>query len=167
MPIIGESKDNFVKNNSKPKLRLIARGDNPKNFIYKFKNKIISLEEISDAASGIGSISLIPSIDGVIRNVPLLYNIDDNLWPSLALETVRIATGQKNLLVKSNKNGIELIKISYDTGEIASNFNSSESVYEAFSKSDNLVSSGEILVGSEGFQIIEVADEVMEEYVIY
>ena len=63
--------------------------------------------------------------------------------------------------------GIELIKINYDTGEIASNFNSSESVYEAFSKSDNLVSSGEILVGSEGFQIIEVADEVMEEYVIY
>ena len=54
-------------------------------------------------------ISLIPSIDGVIRNVPVLYNIDDKIWPSLALETVRIATGQKNLLVQSDKNGIELI----------------------------------------------------------
>ena len=73
----------------------------------------------------------------------------------------------KPILPFTIPNGIELIKINYDTGEIASNFNSSESVYEAFSKSDNLVSSGEILVGSEGFQIIEVADEVMEEYVIY
>ena len=68
----------------------------------------------------------------------------------------------KPILPFTIPNGIELIKINYDTGEIASNFNSSESVYEAFSKSDNLVSSGEILVGSEGFQIIEVADEVME-----
>ena len=110
LPILGEPKDNFVKNNSKPKLRLLAKGENPKNFIYKFKNKIISLEEISNAASGIGSISLIPSIDGVIRNVPVLYNIEDKIWPSLALESVRIATGQKNLLVKSSKNGIELIK---------------------------------------------------------
>ena len=74
---------------------------------------------------------------------------------------------EKPILPFTIPNGIELIKINYDTGEIASNFNSSESVYEAFSKSDNLVSSGEILVGSEGFQIIEVADEVMEEYVIY
>ena len=110
LPILGEPKDNLVKNNSKPKLRIIAKGENPKNFIYKYKNKIISLEEISNAASGTGSISLIPSIDGIIRNIPILYNIDGRIWPSLALETVRVATGQKNLLVKSNKNGIELIK---------------------------------------------------------
>ena len=82
----GEPNDNFVKNESKPKARIIAKGENPKNFIYKFKNKIISLEEISNAASGIGSISLIPNIDGVIRNVPVLYNIDNRIWPSLALD---------------------------------------------------------------------------------
>ena len=110
LPILGEPKDNLVKNNSKPKLRIIAKGENPKNFIYKYKNKIISLEEISNASSGTGSISLIPSIDGIIRSIPILYNIDGRIWPSLALETVRVATAQKNLLIKSNKNGIELIK---------------------------------------------------------
>ena len=110
LPILGEPNDNFVKNDSEPKVRIVTKGEDPKNFIYKFKNKIISLEEISNAASGIGSISLIPNIDGIIRNVPVLYNIDNRIWPSLALETVRVATDQKNLLVKSNKNGIELIK---------------------------------------------------------
>ena len=74
---------------------------------------------------------------------------------------------EKPILPFTIPNGIELIRINYDTGKIAGDFNSSESVYEAFSKSDNLASSGEILVGSEGFQIIEVVDEVMEEYVIY
>ena len=110
LPIIGEPKENFVQNNSKPKLRIIAKGDDPKNFIYKYKNKIISLEELNNAAVGIGSISLLPNIDGIIRRVPVLYNIDNQLWPSLALEAVRISTNQKNLLVQSNKGGIELIK---------------------------------------------------------
>ncbi len=110
LPILGDPNENFVQNDTKPKLRIIAKGGNPKNFIYKYKNKIISLEEISNVASGIGSISLTPNIDGIIRSVPVLYNIDDRIWPSLALEAVRVATGQRNLLVKSNKQGIELIK---------------------------------------------------------
>ncbi len=142
LPILGEPNNNFVKNNSKPKLRLLAKGENPKNFIYKFKHKIISLEEISSAASGIGSISLIPSIDGVIRNVPVLYNIDDKIWPSLALETVRIATGQKNLLVKSSKNGIELIKTRKNT--IPSNQNAVINVkFNKFSK-ENYISAVDV-----------------------
>ena len=143
LPILGEPNDNFVKNDSKPKARIIAKGENPKNFIYKFKNKIISLEEISSAATGIGSISLIPSIDGVIRNVPVLYNIDNRIWPSLALETVRVATGQKNLLVKSNKNGIELIKTRKNT--IPSDQNAVINVkFKKFSK-DNYVSAVDVI----------------------
>ena len=143
LPILGEPNDNFVKNESKPKARIIAKGENPKNFIYKFKNKIISLEEISSAASGIGSISLIPNIDGVIRNVPVLYNIDNRIWPSLALEAVRVASGQKNLLVKSNKNGIELIKTRKNT--IPSNQNAVINVkFKKFSK-DNYVSAVDVM----------------------
>jgi len=142
LPILGEPKDNFIKNNSKPKLRLLVKGESPKNFIYKFKHKIISLEEISSAASGIGSISLIPSIDGVIRNVPVLYNIDDKIWPSLALESVRIATGQKNLLVKSSKTGIELIKTRKNT--IPSDQNALINVkFNKFSK-DNYISAVDV-----------------------
>ena len=143
LPILGEPNDNFVKNESKPKARIIAKGENPKNFIYKFKNKIISLEEISSAASGIGSISLIPNIDGVIRNVPVLYNIDNRIWPSLALEAVRVASGQKNLLVKSNKNGIELIKTRKNT--IPSDQNAVINVkFKKFSK-DNYVSAVDVM----------------------
>jgi len=143
LPILGEPNDNFVKNESKPKARIIAKGENPKNFIYKFKNKIISLEEISNAASGIGSISLIPNIDGVIRNVPVLYNIDKRIWPSLALEAVRVASGQKNLLVKSNKNGIELIKTRKNT--IPSDQNAVINIkFKKFSK-DNYISAVDVM----------------------
>tara|TARA_B100001094_G_scaffold329152_1_gene391253 strand:- start:5294 stop:7297 length:2004 start_codon:yes stop_codon:yes gene_type:complete len=114
LPVLGEPNDNFVENNSKPKLKIITKGENAKIFLYSYKNKIISLEEINNAASGIGAISLIPNIDGIIRNIPLLYNIDNQIWPSLALEAIRIATNQKNLLVQSDKSGISVIKTRKD-----------------------------------------------------
>ena len=114
LPVLGEPNDNFVENNSKPKLKIITKGENAKNFLYSYKNKIISLEEINNVASGIGAISLIPNIDGIIRNIPLLYNIDNQIWPSLALEAIRIATNQKNLLVQSDKSGISVIKTRKD-----------------------------------------------------
>ena len=143
LPVLGEPNDNFVNNNSKPKLTIITKGENPKNFIYKYKNKIVSLENINDVASGIGSISLIPNIDGVIRNVPVLYNIDDRIWPSFALETVRVASGQKNLLVKSNKNGIEFIKTRKNT--IPSDQNAVINIkFNKFSK-ENYVSAVDVM----------------------
>ncbi len=143
LPVLGEPNDNFVNNNSKPKITIITKGENPKNFIYKYKNKIVSLENINDVASGIGSISLIPNIDGVIRNVPVLYNIDDRIWPSFALETVRVASGQKNLLVKSNKNGIEFIKTRKNT--IPSDQNAVINIkFNKFSK-ENYVSAVDVM----------------------
>ena len=47
LPILGEPNDSFIENNSKPKLRVLAKGNDPRGYIYKFKNKITSLEEIN------------------------------------------------------------------------------------------------------------------------
>ena len=72
LPVVGVIKKNIVINNSKPKLRIISKGSNPKNYLFKFNGKITSLEKINNAATGIGSISLLPGIDGIIRSVPIL-----------------------------------------------------------------------------------------------
>ena len=75
--------------------------------------------------------------------MPVLYDIDNRIWPSLALETVRVATDQKNLLVKSNKNGIELIKTRKNT--IPSDQNAVINVkFNKFSK-DNYVSAVDVM----------------------
>jgi len=64
-------------------------------------------------------------------------------------------------------NGIELIRIDYDTGRVVSDMSETQTVYEAFTKSDNLAIGNETLVGLEGFQIIEIEKSNTEEYVIY
>ena len=61
-------------------------------------------------AAGIGSISLLPSLDGVIRSIPLLVNIGGQIWPSLSLESLRLFNNEKNLLIEIDGKGIHTIK---------------------------------------------------------
>ena len=110
LPVVGSVEDSLIENKSTPKLRIISKGEDPKNYLYSFKNKITSLEQINKTASGIGSISLLESVDGIIRSVPILLNIDDQIWPSLSLESIRVANNQKNLLIETDESGIQTIK---------------------------------------------------------
>ena len=63
--------------------------------------------------------------------------------------------------------GIELIKIDFESGKIVNNLNKAETIYEAFSKSDNLVNNFETLTGADGFQIIQVEEDLSDDYVLY
>ena len=63
--------------------------------------------------------------------------------------------------------GVELIKIDYDTGQISNKIKNTKTIYEAFGKNDNLSNFKETLVGSEGFQIIEIEDSEENEFLIY
>ena len=63
--------------------------------------------------------------------------------------------------------GVELIKIDYDTGQISNKIKDTKTIYEAFGKSDNLSNLKETLVGSEGFQFIEIENSEEKEFLIY
>ena len=63
--------------------------------------------------------------------------------------------------------GIELIKIDHETGKISKNRKKSKSIYEAFSKNDNLSANDKTLIGQEGFQIIQIEEKNDIEFVIY
>ena len=73
----------------------------------------------------------------------------------------------KTILPFTIPKGIELIKIDYETGKIGPNNVKNKSVYEAFSKTDKVVTSNETLVGSDGFKIIQIQNEESEEFIIY
>jgi len=54
-----------------------------------------------------------------------------------------------------------------DTGEISLDASDDKTIYEAFRKSDKLVHDKKTLIGSGGFQIIQIEEEHEEEIVIY
>ena len=110
LPVLGDTSMYNKNNSSKPKTNIISKGGDVSDYTYSFKNKITSLEKFNNAAKGVGTISYLDSPDAVLRSVPILLKIADDIWPSLSLETLRVLHGHKNILINSDQTGINLIK---------------------------------------------------------
>ena len=82
-------------------------GDEPRPFIPPFDGATTNLAGIEEAASGVGSFNLLPEPDGIIRRVPLLMRIDEQIYPSLSMEAVRIFQGAKTYILKSSGANME------------------------------------------------------------
>ena len=109
LPLVGATKE-VKKNNFSPKANIIAKGEDPLNYLYNYQGYISSLDKFNNAAKGLGSISIIDSEDGILRYVPLILNIDNEIIPSLSLEAVRLFNKEKSYLIQTDQSGIQLIK---------------------------------------------------------
>lgn len=86
-----------------PRAPFAIAGDDPKLFVPGFAGGVGSIPVLSQAATGIGAVNWLPESDQVVRRVPLLITAGDKLYPSLSLETVRIAQGVgTTILVRSS-----------------------------------------------------------------
>lgn len=78
-------------------------GDDPKLFVPSFPGGIGAVPELTAAATGIGAVNWLPERDQVVRRVPLLVGAAGALYPSLSLETLRVAQGaDTTILVRSS-----------------------------------------------------------------
>ena len=111
LPIVGDTSGVNKNNNSTPRVNIINKGSDAKEFLYSFRNKITSIEKFNNAAKGVGSISFLDSEDGILRSLPLMLNLENVIWPTLALETLRVKMGLKTFVIKSSDIGIEEIKV--------------------------------------------------------
>jgi adenylate cyclase len=84
------------------KARFVIAGDNPKQFLASFNSAVKNLPVIEAAAAGNGLFNYIADRDGIIRHVPLLFRINDDMFPSLAAEALRVAQDTQNIVVKSS-----------------------------------------------------------------
>ena len=63
------------------------------------------------SAAGIGVVNVLPEIDGVTRRIPMVVSSGGLLYPSITLETLRVAVGDPSFQVKSSDRGIEAVRI--------------------------------------------------------
>jgi adenylate cyclase len=83
----------------------------PSNVVYRWRGGIRPIDSFSGNASGVGVLATVPEIDGVVRRLPLLVNIAGGLYPSLPLETIRVAAGDPSFQVKTNESGVEAVRV--------------------------------------------------------
>lgn len=94
-------------------------GPAPSRFLPRFDGAVSNIPVLSGAATGNGSLNVIPESDGVVRRIPLFVAKDETIFPSMAAETLRIAQGASTYLIKSasgdggfgQESGITKVKI--------------------------------------------------------
>lgn len=79
--------------------------------IINYGGIIANVPQLEVVAAGIGTVNTLPEIDGVNRRIPLIASIEGNLYPSLAMETLRVAAGDTTFQVKLSELGVERMRI--------------------------------------------------------
>ena len=72
---------------------------------------IANVPELENNSVGAGIVSTEPEIDGVVRRMPTIAVVDGTLYPSLALETLRVIAGDPSFQIKLNQFGVEKMRI--------------------------------------------------------
>ena len=81
------------------------------DMIISYPGVIANIPVLENNAAGIGTTNTLPEVDGVNRRMPLVATIDGKIYPTLALETLRVASGDSTIQVKLNENGVEKMRI--------------------------------------------------------
>jgi adenylate cyclase len=79
--------------------------------IVTYPGLIANVPQLENSATGVGIVSTLPEIDGVNRRLPLIVAVDGKLYPSIAMETLRVAAGDSTFQVKLNDGGVEKMRI--------------------------------------------------------
>jgi adenylate cyclase len=72
---------------------------------------LLTYLELENNAVGAGIVSTEPEIDGVVRRMPTVAVVDGILYPSLALETLRVIAGDPSFQIKLSPIGIDKMRI--------------------------------------------------------
>jgi adenylate cyclase len=86
-------------------------GGSAENTGVKYNAIEPNVKLLNDSAAGVGVVNTLPEIDGVNRRVPMVVNSGGQLFPSISLETLRVASGDPSFQVKVADGGIQAVRI--------------------------------------------------------
>ncbi|MDK2040954.1 CHASE2 domain-containing protein [Aliarcobacter butzleri] len=146
--ILGYQFDLVKKDNTNAKApqipAIFIEKDKPqdKSYLIEAYNTILNIPQIQDRAYSSGFFNNIPDDTGIIRSVPLVISYDDTIYPSLALEVIRVINNTQKVVVQYDENGISNIvldDISIPTdryGRMLINFRGAERSFKYISAID-------------------------------
>lgn len=85
-------------------------GEDPLGFAFQWPGAIRPTDKLLNAG-GIGTVATAPEKDGVVRRIPFIVGVNEEVYPSFALEALRVASGNPSSAIKTTEAGIEAIKV--------------------------------------------------------
>ena len=91
--------------------RGVAKIGDPMTWLYEWPGMLGPIESLGASADGVGVINTAPEIDGVVRRLPLLMRVGTEIYPAIAIETIRVAVGDPSYQVKTGEGGVIAMRI--------------------------------------------------------
>ena len=107
--VIGQNGSFKADKNGVP--RGVAKINDPLPFLFEWTGMLGPIPEFGENADGVGVLNTVPEIDGVVRRLPMLMRVGDDVYPAIAIEVIRVAVGEPSYQVKSNEGGIDKMRV--------------------------------------------------------
>jgi adenylate cyclase len=88
---------------------VVILGENPAPYLMRLPSRLGNLPALEKASSGLGLVNIVPEVDGVVRRVPALMVIKDEVTPTMAIELLRVALGEKSIAVRTSDGGLSQV----------------------------------------------------------
>jgi len=111
LPVVLASRPSDKTKNEPINPGAVIVNDNFLDRILPYGGIIANIPDLENNSVGAGIVSTEPEIDGVVRRMPTVAVVDGVLYPSLALETLRVIAGDPNFQIKLNEFGVEKMRI--------------------------------------------------------
>ena len=109
--ILSHFPSNKAQNRSAYSTAIVQVGGDALDYIYNYPGIAANLEKYETQATGIGIANTLPEIDGVVRRLPMLAGVGDDLYPSIVLEIFKAYSGSNTFQVKSNDFGVTAVRV--------------------------------------------------------
>jgi adenylate cyclase len=88
------------------KARFVYSGEPQNGWLPHFDGAVSSLPSLEQAAKGNGAMTFVADGDGVVRRIPLVFQIGETPVATLVGEALRVAQGARNVTLKSANGGV-------------------------------------------------------------
>lgn len=101
-----------IKGKGSPVPRGLATiGGNADGWLYDYPNAIGPVKEIGESSAGVGMLLTAPELDGVVRRLPLIIQVNKETYPTMPLEILRVFGGEQSFQAKINEAGIQAVRV--------------------------------------------------------
>ena len=86
-------------------------GENINDWLFEYNAAIGPTKQLGEAAAGVGMLLTAPEVDGVVRRLPLIVQINKELYPTIPLEMLRVLAGDPSYQARINEAGVDAVRI--------------------------------------------------------
>ena len=105
--ILAQDADSNGRSKKAPYIGTAVKGiGDPYNFAYEYSGLVTNISQLEEQAWGVGLINAAQEVDNITRRIPLISQVNNQLYPSFALEIIRVLQDKKSYTLNVEDYGI-------------------------------------------------------------